>query len=59
MVLLKVVLASLSPLQVVQYLCNIAEHDCEKLKISALKTMDSLLITYCADPDFVAAGVKK
>ncbi len=57
--LLKSIFASVSSLQVVQYLSSVAEHDKDKIRVSALKTIVELLDNYCADSDFLQVGVKK
>lgn len=57
--LIKAVLTSVSSLQVVQYLSSVAEHDKDKIRVAAMKTLVELLTVYCTDPDFIHVGVKK
>jgi hypothetical protein len=59
MALLKDVLSSVSSIQVVQYLSNVAEHDKDKIRIASMKTLVELLDIYCTDADFITLGVRK
>lgn len=59
MTLLMGVLSSLSSVQVIQYLCNIAEHEKDKTRIAAIKTLIEMTGDFCSDPDFLISGVKK
>jgi hypothetical protein len=59
MALLTGVLSTVSSVQVVQYLCSVAEFDKDKARISAIKVLIEMTDHYCSDPDFLISGVKK
>lgn len=46
-------------MQAVQYLSTVMDHDVDKLKIAAMKTLMEMLQELCSDSDFLITGVKK
>ncbi len=57
--LLMGILSSVSSIEVIQYLSAVAEHDQDKIRIAALKTLTEMMSRFCSDPDFINSGVKK